>query len=268
MSAIPDLCEFEFLNGDHSVLGSSWTQESHADSFCRIYFIRSGTGHIDHHGGRFQLKPGHIYLIPSNTKLSFGCQKQVVIDWVHFNATLKNGADLFSSFRYEREMEVLNSEEMVRLFTTMIRLLKDPSVPAEFEKRACLFQILSLFLKDARPIEMVLHEGAVRFGTVLSFIEKNMSTPIRVKKLAGIMNMDPSSFSRAFSTHFKMSPRDYVRRKKMQMARKMLGETGKKLSDIAEELGFSDGFHFSKAFKNLTGKSPRSFRSSKYDILP
>ena len=54
----------------------------------------------------------------------------------------------------------------------------------------------------------------------------------------------------------------------MAMATQLLSDTGRKLQDIAEELGFTDAFHFSKTFKRLSGKSPREFRDSRKDPMP
>jgi AraC-like DNA-binding protein len=43
----------------------------------------------------------------------------------------------------------------------------------------------------------------------------------------------------------------------------MLLNTDRTLEDVADELGFSDAFHFSKAFKAGIGFSPRQFRASR-----
>jgi AraC-like DNA-binding protein len=40
----------------------------------------------------------------------------------------------------------------------------------------------------------------------------------------------------------------------------MLQQPGPTMRDIAASLGFSDEFHFSRRFKQITGMSPREFR--------
>ena len=86
--------------------------------------------------------------------------------------------------------------------------------------------------------------------------------------MASIVKMAPESFSRAFSKCFGTGPAEYVRRKKIDMARTFLGDSDKKLDDIAEELGFTDAFHLSKTFKKFAGKSPSEFRKMRCEIIP
>ncbi len=41
----------------------------------------------------------------------------------------------------------------------------------------------------------------------------------------------------------------------------MLEHTHLSNKEVAEALGFSDAFHFSRRFKQMTGTAPRAFRS-------
>jgi AraC-like DNA-binding protein len=43
-------------------------------------------------------------------------------------------------------------------------------------------------------------------------------------------------------------------------ARTLLEETGRKVQDISEEVGFQDVAHFSRIFKTYTGCSPKEYR--------
>jgi AraC-like DNA-binding protein len=42
----------------------------------------------------------------------------------------------------------------------------------------------------------------------------------------------------------------------------MLLETTRTLAEIAEQLGYCDAFHFSKAFKKSVGSAPSSYRKN------
>ena len=48
----------------------------------------------------------------------------------------------------------------------------------------------------------------------------------------------------------------------MNRAAKLLEDPGHTVKQVAAELGFRDAFHFSRAFKNVFGVSPRSFRET------
>lgn len=52
----------------------------------------------------------------------------------------------------------------------------------------------------------------------------------------------------------------YVRRNRIRKAEKLLGESDKKIAEIAELVGFPDYNYFTKVFKKETGFTPREYR--------
>lgn len=68
-----------------------------------------------------------------------------------------------------------------------------------------------------------------------------------------------SHISKAFQKVYGITPRAYLLSKKMDYACRLLRE-GAKLEEIAEILGYSSPFNFSRAFKNHKGLSPNAYR--------
>lgn len=48
----------------------------------------------------------------------------------------------------------------------------------------------------------------------------------------------------------------------MDMAKALLSDTNKPISQIGYEIGFSDNHNFSSAFKKITGQSPSDYRNT------
>jgi len=53
---------------------------------------------------------------------------------------------------------------------------------------------------------------------------------------------------------------DYLTSLRMRKARKYLLETDKTMEDIAESIGYQNGFYFSRIFKKKVGVTPSAFR--------
>jgi AraC family transcriptional regulator len=53
---------------------------------------------------------------------------------------------------------------------------------------------------------------------------------------------------------------DYVRRLRVEHARRELMTTSRSLADIAHSAGFADQAHLSRVFRQLTGVTPGAFR--------
>jgi AraC family transcriptional regulator, arabinose operon regulatory protein len=79
-------------------------------------------------------------------------------------------------------------------------------------------------------------------------------------ELAALCGMSESHFSRIFKAAFGTSPIDWLRRERINQAKRRLVETVDAIKEIAGQVGYSDRFFFSKDFKQLTGQTPREFR--------
>jgi AraC-like DNA-binding protein len=66
-------------------------------------------------------------------------------------------------------------------------------------------------------------------------------------------------FRRLFRTETGYSPLDYLRRKRIEHAKRLLeygGSSKRKIKDICALCGFEDQYYFSRVFKKVAGKSP------------
>jgi AraC-like DNA-binding protein len=88
-------------------------------------------------------------------------------------------------------------------------------------------------------------------------IEVNKYTNLSVEELAFLCNMSVSTFKRCFVKVFKDTPGNWFKQKRLERARTLL-QTGKATpSEIFNSSGYKNLSHFSTAFKNRFGKSPR-----------
>lgn len=67
-------------------------------------------------------------------------------------------------------------------------------------------------------------------------------------------------FGRLFSKHTGLSPRDYVRKCRLDSACRLLADSACSLTEVAREVGYGDLFHFSSHFKRHLGVSPSRWR--------
>ena len=70
----------------------------------------------------------------------------------------------------------------------------------------------------------------------------------------------PRPLAERFRKAMGDTPLSHLRTVRMQKAMHLLAETERPLDQVAEEVGYSDAFGFSKVFKREIGLSPRDFR--------
>ena len=95
-----------------------------------------------------------------------------------------------------------------------------------------------------------------RLSRALRLIDAPLVRGVRVKELAAAAGMGESQFFVEFKALFGTTPARYALRRRLETVRRLL----RQLSTLAEETGFGDAFHLSKAFKQEYGISPRDFR--------
>lgn len=93
-----------------------------------------------------------------------------------------------------------------------------------------------------------------------SYVSGNPDQDISVSDLADVCGIPCSTFVRAFRHSVGTSPHDWLMAKRLERAQRMMGETGRRLCDIAITVGFSDQSHFNRVFSRYTGYTPGQWR--------
>jgi AraC-like DNA-binding protein len=97
---------------------------------------------------------------------------------------------------------------------------------------------------------------------IREYIESHLDETISLEALASTAGVSVHHFARAFKQTVGVPPHEYLLRKRVDRARRMLGQTDLSLSEIALSVGFSDHSHFARHFRRLTGMTPSAARWS------
>lgn len=92
-----------------------------------------------------------------------------------------------------------------------------------------------------------------------SFIDEHLLSNLSLDEICISAGISKYHFIRLFKNTFGISPYQYQKRKRLELAKIELG-LGKEINDIAFTLGYADVPTFSKAFKLVFGVSPSSIR--------
>jgi AraC family transcriptional regulator len=98
-------------------------------------------------------------------------------------------------------------------------------------------------------------------------VELNISRRIHIRTLAQLVGLSASYFCRAFKCSFGISPRDYVLRRRIEVAQALMLTTVDPLSAIAISCGMCDQQHFTRSFRRIVGETPSSWRRTRRGSL-
>jgi AraC family transcriptional regulator len=102
---------------------------------------------------------------------------------------------------------------------------------------------------------------------VSAHVERNISARIHIKQLARLVGLSASHFCRAFKCSFGTSPRNYVLRRRIEVAQALMLTTPAPLSAIAVSCGMCDQQHFTRSFGRIVGESPSTWRRARQGVL-
>ena len=97
---------------------------------------------------------------------------------------------------------------------------------------------------------------------VFDYIDDNLSDQISLRALAGLVQLSPYHFSRAFKQAFGLPPHRYHAQRRIERAKALLADPRQPITEIALGLGFAEASSFTRVFHKFTGRTPRDYRRS------
>lgn len=127
-------------------------------------------------------------------------------------------------------------------------------------KRACNDTLLAVLQRHVCAFQLQWRESRFDIDVIDRYIEKHIAYPITVAQLAGAVFLGESQFYERFKQATKITPHQYLVKKRLDKAKKMLEEGRFTISQISDATGFSSASVFSHIFSRQVGCSPSQYR--------
>lgn len=95
----------------------------------------------------------------------------------------------------------------------------------------------------------------------IDILREHSAEPFNLNDLADFVGVHPTHLARVFRQFERCTIGDYIRQIRIENARNRIISSNESLVEIALNTGFADQTHFSRSFKNVTGMTPKEFRS-------
>ncbi|PSV00798.1 AraC family transcriptional regulator [Photobacterium leiognathi subsp. mandapamensis] len=199
------------------------------------------------------LSPGMGYRINANVEHSFSgtSNNQVLVmnlpPFISMTDVEQFGNSYFSLDA--------RTHQLISLLATELKEHADDSLLSQSISNTlqCLIK-RSLMLFDEKKVE--------RLNMVLidNYIEQHLQKKISVAELSSVAFLAQSQFYALFKSQMGITPHQYVLRKRLDLAKQLIAERQKPLSQVAQLCGFSSQSSFSQAFRRLYGTSPTRYQ--------
>lgn len=257
------------------------TEIEHHHDFVEIVFITKGRGIQVISNNEYEVSEGDIFILQGFQNHYFKDADKAEIINVMYDPVKSPGlvsADIKTIDGYSA-LFILEPRYRNRMhFKNMLHLNQVDLAKSEYILNCMLYENANkepgyeIFLKNKleeiiiflsrkySQISIPKAKSMVRIGKAIDFIEHNFHNNIYIQQLAEMGFMSIRNFQRIFKDATGLSPNDYLLELRIQYASKLLTETDSAIYDVSEQVGISDWFYFSKAFKKKFGVSPLKYR--------
>lgn len=171
---------------------------------------------------------------------------------------------LFNEF--EKPFIQLSQEQQVELqyITSKLRQEMDAKEHNYREQLYYYFQILILNLERLRQEEDHSWQTDPHFELAMGFkkaIEKYKGEFHNVQYFSEVLGTTEKTLSVVSKKYFHETPANFIHKKKVLEAKRLLSHTSRSIKEVAYELGFEQATYFTKYFKKHTSLTPKEFQA-------
>ena len=123
-----------------------------------------------------------------------------------------------------------------------------------------IINLATILSKHLLLENIVKPKNSSTLNNIVQFINENIQSPLSLEYIAQQNFVSVSLLYKLFYKNFNTSVKDYINKRRCELALSLLMFSDKSLNDVAFEVGFSSLSYFSKVFKKLYGVSPLKYR--------
>jgi transcriptional regulator GlxA family with amidase domain len=123
---------------------------------------------------------------------------------------------------------------------------------------------LARWLGDVTGLHQAAEEHLAEDPVVANaqlWLEERFAQDVKISDLAKALAVSQQTLLRHFDRHLNTTPRDYVRRLRVESAQRLLVRTSRPVEQIAALVGYEDVNSFREVFRKLTGTSASGYRA-------
>lgn len=143
---------------------------------------------------------------------------------------------------------------------TLTRNLMQGSSSFSIKHSLTLYRLIISAIEAISVDAWELFTVGAKIQVVLNHINRNLRESLTNDELARMVHMAANSFARLFKQQTGQTPQEFIRRKRVEHASKLLYHTDQSIKQISEECGFNDRYYFTRVFSRIMGGPPAEYR--------
>ena len=231
--------------------------QEHAHEKFQIIYTLSGTLHVETGGVNYFVPEKHIAWIPEKAshKLSSNSrQVSLIIFYINLNITPDDGKNRFSIYSTNGIIA-----ENLKFIASKGKVITRGKQTDLYNFALSFFNLLPQMTLGADfLLKTLVIPNDSRLHPILNYITEHIHEDLNMEQIASQYNLSVRNLSRLFNTsgiHFS----SYVNHLRITRAIELLTDGDNTVQEVAYKVGFNTPNNFNRVFKQVTGKSPKTY---------
>ncbi len=269
-----------------------WYQRPVKNNFFELVLIKKGQGMQCINYNEYEYRDGSLFLLPPLKCHSFQISEPTRFIFLKFTseffqAESESGFNQSEWFREAAYIlsnynqlpgDIIHNEvdrqHIHSLFELILRENQNYGPGSVVLIRSLMTGVLEILLRNIKQCGFYELEAVSghdpKIHQILSYINAHIHQPevLKVGNLARTFHLSPPYVSEYFRKKVQMPLREYIIKARLKLVEIRLLNSNYTLTEIADELGYTDVSHLSRTFKKYTGVSVRTFKQEgEYRLL-
>ena len=221
--------------------------------------VNKGEADLYHKSGTRKLCEHDMLVMFPDEKIHYAAKTAWSIQWVGlYGQTVKRYMQMLSISGDDPIIRIERYYEMEQLFEELYRLADARPAHLKCRQIALIYKLFSILLENSAKKAL----GDIA-DSAQKIIDYNFTREITVGEVAATLRVDPAYLTRRFTQKYGLSPKEYVVKKRIAHAKRLLRETDATVGEVSVSVGYADQLYFSRIFKKKEGMSPLAYRNAK-----
>jgi len=234
-----------------------------------LILATGGSGSIIIDGRKYQVQPGMLFYIAPGVQHTFELSGEDLpyVMTVHFSygfVTLTDGCLAISNeapiLTIPSGQQLKDCYQVEELFKRLVDTWHAKGLGYEFMTKTLLQQLLIAIWQNIRKQDQI-DATSLKIEKFIAYMQQNLSKKITLHELSDRVQWSPTYLSRIFKGITGYAVIEYFNKMKMDQAKEYMLGGDMKIKEVAQAVGYTDEFYFSRMFKRIEGMSPSEFYS-------
>ena len=227
-------------------------------------YCAEGNGWCEISGRKHEVARNELLVVPASTPHVYGAAKKTpwTIHWFHaVGSNVPIYLELLGVTAQRPVVPLGGDVQLFSLFEEVLEGLEHGFTITHLIYAAhSLTHLMGLILRHKDEFGYGETTVRERVEKSIDFMKGHLREPLKIATLAALVHLSRSHYTTLFRRVTGYAPLSYLNHLRMQHAVQLLNTTDLSIKRISDQLGFSDQFYFSRAFRKMHNHSPSEHR--------